>query len=329
MNYKEIISSVRNKNLEPVYFLMGDEPYYIDKLCHEFAEDLRFFSEFEIEHSLVCGDDDKCPGEVEMEQAFVEWDFAQNWAVMAGVFLLPIGILNETHEPPTYYGVERNNVEKYIIPTTWWEGGLGLTGEIAPALTFGIMVTSGLKMDANNTTIRSARQKVAEADARDLAYTARLRYTGVKGLTLATSIQYQENLLQGATLNGEKNIDATLWEANVIYNIGIFSIEGLYAQWIIDSGIETAISKEGADEQNGWYVQPSIMVWDGLGLFVRYSQWDQQAGNNTDSEFKETDFGLNYWMTDHFVLKADYQIQNSPSGSAEYKGYNLGIGWAF
>ena len=40
MNYKEIISSIKNKELKPVYFLMGDEPYYIDKLCTEFGKNI-------------------------------------------------------------------------------------------------------------------------------------------------------------------------------------------------------------------------------------------------------------------------------------------------
>ena len=41
--------------------------------------------------------------------------------------LVPVGFLNEVHEPPTFYGVERNPVEKNVIPTTWWEGGIGIS----------------------------------------------------------------------------------------------------------------------------------------------------------------------------------------------------------
>ena len=85
---------------------------------------MRFFSEFELEHSLVkdTQEGEEAPGEVELEQAFIEYDFDQRNTARAGVFLLPIGILNETHEPPTFYGVERNTVENVIIPTTWWAG---------------------------------------------------------------------------------------------------------------------------------------------------------------------------------------------------------------
>ena len=37
MNYKELSLAIRNKNLEPVYFLMGEESYYIDKISNDFA----------------------------------------------------------------------------------------------------------------------------------------------------------------------------------------------------------------------------------------------------------------------------------------------------
>ena len=53
-----------------------------------------------------------------------------------GLFLLPIGILNETHEPDTFYGVERNDVESIIIPSTWWEAGAGLNSRFANGLSW-------------------------------------------------------------------------------------------------------------------------------------------------------------------------------------------------
>ena len=79
-------------------------------------------------------------GEIELEQAYVEYDLTENHHAKAGVFLLPVGILNETHEPPTFYGVERNPVESNIIPTTWWAGGIAANGEIAPGWSYDIGV---------------------------------------------------------------------------------------------------------------------------------------------------------------------------------------------
>ncbi|OUR68170.1 porin, partial [Cycloclasticus sp. 46_83_sub15_T18] len=80
---------------------------------HEFSDDIRFFSELELEHSIAGDGKD---GEVELEQAYIDFDLNDQHTARAGLFLLPVGIINETHEPPTFYGTERNPVEKNIIP---------------------------------------------------------------------------------------------------------------------------------------------------------------------------------------------------------------------
>ncbi|MBT5005913.1 MAG: porin, partial [Halieaceae bacterium] len=113
-------------------------------LGHEFNENTRFFSELELEHSLS---GDGKPGEVELEQAYVEHDYLNNHSVKAGLFLMPVGLMNETHEPPTFYGVERNPVEKNIIPATWWEGGLAGTGRFGQGFSYDATVTSGLGLE--------------------------------------------------------------------------------------------------------------------------------------------------------------------------------------
>ena len=101
---------------------------------HKFNAATRMFSEFELEHALA---GEGKPGEVELEQAYIEHDFGDAFTGRAGVMLIPAGILNEVHEPPTFYGVERNNVEKNIIPSTWWEGGAGGTVTTAAGLQIG------------------------------------------------------------------------------------------------------------------------------------------------------------------------------------------------
>lgn len=107
---------------------------------HDFNKDIRLWSELEVEHTKV---DDK-GGEVAIEQAYVEFDLTENLLARAGVMLLPVGIMNETHEPPTFYGVERNNVEKYIIPTTWREGGVSLNGHNG-SFSYDLAIHSGCK----------------------------------------------------------------------------------------------------------------------------------------------------------------------------------------
>jgi len=298
---------------------------------HQFNDRVRFMSELEIEHALV-GDGE--PGEVEVEQAYVEFDLNENHAAKAGLFLVPVGILNETHEPPTFYGVERNPVESNIIPSTWWEGGGGLRGEIAPGLSYDFAVTTGLDVpqDGSNAfRIRNGRQKLAEARAEALAYTGRLRWTGVPGVELAVTAQYQEDVTQG-----DLDIGATLIEAHAAISRGPFGLRALYARWDLDNAALIANADPaaaGRDEQAGWFVEPSLRGRIGLlpgefGAFVRYNVWDNNAGAANLTERKQFNAGINYWPTDQVVLKFDVQQQDNANG-VDDDGFNLGVGYQF
>ena len=142
---------------------------------YDYSDKVRFFSEFELEHSLA---GEGKPGEVELEQAYIQIDTTANTKLTLGQFLVPVGILNETHEPDTFYGVERNNLESKIIPATWWEAGAMFSQDLGAGLTYDIAGHSGLNMFTTGgapNKIRSGRQKVAEANGNQGAVTGRGR----------------------------------------------------------------------------------------------------------------------------------------------------------
>ena len=290
---------------------------------HQFTDSVRLYSELEVEHSIASKDDE---GEVELEQAYIEWDYTENHRAKAGVFLIPIGILNETHEPDTFYGVERNSVEKHIVPSTWWEAGIAGSGEFAEGWSYDVAVHSGLYLD-NTAKVRSGRQKASKAKADDYAYTARLKYTGVSGLGLAATVQHQSDLFQSESQSGESDVSALLYEIQAVYQVGGFGLRALYAAWDIDEAI--TVIADGADKQEGFYIEPSFRFNSNVGVFARYSEWDNAAGSNSDSEYSQIDVGLNYWIAPTVVLKADYQMQDVPDGKAQLDGLNLGVGWSF
>lgn len=293
---------------------------------HQFTDDIRFFSEVELEHT-VAGEGRK--GDAQIEQAFLEFDLTEKQKAQAGLFLLPVGILNETHEPPTFFGVERNNVEVNIIPTTWWEGGGQLLGELGHGFSYNAAVHSGLDVPtagANAFRPRNGRMKVSEAPANDPAITARLRWSGMPGVALAVTGQYQNDITQNATDAG-----AFLLETHADIRRGPWGLRALYARWDIDGAAAKAI---GRDRQYGWYAEPSyrFMVPPGeIGLFARYSRWDNNAGggDGLDSAFDQTQFGFNFWPHPDVVLKADYQFDDAPVSAAGDDRLNLGVGLQF
>ena len=291
---------------------------------HQFTDNMRFFSEVELEHS-VAGEGEN--GEVDLEQAFLEFGLGGKQKAQAGVFLLPIGIMNETHEPPTFYGVERNGVETNIIPTTWREGGAQILGELGSGFSYNASIHSGLEVataGGNAFKPRNGRTEASEAPANDPAMTARLRWNGMPGVELSVSGQYQNDITQSAD-----DTQAFLVETHADIRRGPWGLRALYARWEIDGAAAKAL---GRDEQYGWYAEPSYrfaVPLGEIGLFARYSRWDNTAGDKLDSKFDQTQLGVNFWPHPDVVLKADYQFDDAPASTSEDDRFNLGVGFQF
>jgi Skp family chaperone for outer membrane proteins len=301
---------------------------------HQFNERLRLFSEVELEHS-VSGDDQN--GEVELEQAYLQYDLNAEHRIDGGLFLVPVGILNETHEPNTFYGVERNAVESVIIPTTWREGGVAVGGRYASGLAWDLTTTSGLAIDANEFNgdgssnsnqyvIRAGRENVSEASANDLAYTGRLKYTGISGLEVAATYQYQADASQ---VSGDGLDAGQLISTHAIYQRGLFTLRALYAGWYFQG---RAVKAVNADEQNGWYVEPSVKFRPGnydIGIYARHEDVDAYPAQN---QFDEWQTGVNYWPVSNVVLKFDYRERSydqTAQRGRNFTGFDLGMGYMF
>ncbi|WP_372634316.1 porin [Alcanivorax jadensis] len=289
---------------------------------YDFTDKVRFFSEVELEHSLS---GDGKPGEVELEQAYIEVDTTANTKLKMGQFLVPVGIINETHEPDTFYGVERNTLEKEVIPATWWEAGAMFSQDLGAGLTYDVALHSGLNFDGG-TRIRSGRQKVAEADANKGAATGRIRYVGIPGLDLASSIQYQQDVNQD--IIGTDDVSGRLVEAHARYSIAGVTATVQKARWDFN-GFEGT----NKDRQEAELYELSYRFNDNVGVFSRYENINLAAeGGNESSEQMITTFGVNYWIVPQVVVKADVQNVNYKDSGEDDKAddsINLGIGWSF
>ena len=296
---------------------------FVLNVDHRFSDRIQFHSEIEIEHSLA---GDGAPGEVELEQAFVNIQLKDSLTAKAGLFLLPVGILNETHEPPTFYGVERNDVENVIVPTTWWEAGGGFSGILDNGIGWDVAMHSGLAMPTTGGSafrVRSGRQKVAKAFGDNWAYTARVRYAGITGLELGASYQYQSDPSQ---VPGDGLDSGELFSANLIFQQGDFRLKALYGTWHFD-GVD--VEAAGADEQDGWYVEPSYQLNPRWGVFARYEDVD---GARAVDQFSQLEAGFNYWPDPDVVLKFDYRQRDLDLPSLtgrDFDGFDLGLGYRF
>lgn len=287
---------------------------------HEFDDQTRFFMEWDVEHAF----------EMELEQAFLEFDINENTQVASGVMLMPFGILNETHEPTTFYGVDRSPVASNIIPSTWREGGVAVAGKLSDSVSYDFFVTSGLQIalkdskgNTVNYAVRKGRKGVAEAPAKNLAYSGRVTWNGVPGLQVSASYLMQSDDAAGTDVNVA---GSRLFSTALSYQANKFQLRAVYAAWNVDGSGPASV---GADKQNGWYVEPSYKVTPKVGLFTRFNQWDNQAGNGTtNSAKKQIDVGMNYWPHEDVVVKLHYQTQDNADGKNQ-NGLNMGIGYQF
>ncbi len=307
---------------------------------HAFNDWLRLASELEFEHTRS---GDGQTGEVTLELAWLEMDLSQRHRLRAGIDILPVGLLNLTHEPNTFYGVERNPVETEIIPSTWTEATLALWGELAPGFAYNLYLHSGLTIPTSGSSAfrpRSGRQKVANADNQDAAILGRLIYSGTPGLEIAATFDYQADYTGTAD---RADADAWLFETHIDWhhNSG-FGLRALYARWDLgdDRGAGLDPGAVGADTLDGWYVEPayrfstaSVLPGE-LGVFMRYHEWEERNGLSGSAyrfeQYDQVNVGLNYWPHPQVVFKLDAQWQNAHGPVAvERDGFNLGLGYQF
>lgn len=316
LHYNNLDADDASEDLERVDFHR-----FVLFVGHEFTDRVHFFSELEVEHSLA---GDGKPGEVELEQAYVNFALDETTSAHAGLFLLPLGILNETHEPTTFYGVERNDVESIIIPSTWWEAGAALKGQYGKGWSWDFALTSGLAMPTTGGDafrVRDGRQKVAEALASDPALTARVKYTGWPGLEVAASYHYESDPSQ---VSGDGLDTGHLFTTHAIYESGGFGLRALYGMWRFDG---PAVEAANADEQDGWYIEPSYRLNEQFGVYARYEDLD---GAIASEQFTQFEAGVNYWPVPGVVLKADVRSRDFDAlPGADFEGFDLGLGYAF
>ncbi len=116
-----------------------------------------------------------------VEFAYLDYLYRDGFNLRTGLVLVPMGWLNELHEPTVYLGAVRPRTENVIIPTTWRENGIGAYGAFG-GFDYRTYVVNGLDASGFSAKgLRGGRQKGAKAKAEDFAWVGRLDYTGVPG----------------------------------------------------------------------------------------------------------------------------------------------------
>jgi len=316
-------------------------------LAHTFNSLISFRSELELEDAKVEGGEPG--GEVSVEQVYLDYTLSPAATVRAGLVLAPIGILNETHEPPTFNGVDRPSFENDVIPTTWRDIGVGLVGNLAgtSGLTYRVYLLNGLVASGFTAEegIREGRQEGRNATFANPSLTGRLEWVR-PGLRVGGSFWYGGSAAADPALGtGTFDNAVALVSADARYDVGAFMFRGVVANVSIADAdqINAAYGGQVGSRIAGGYVEGAYNLLallapsstQRLNGFVRYEHYDTQAsvpaGVVRDDALARriATFGLTYKPVYNVALKGDYQVRRNRAGVGEDEQLALGVGYEF
>ena len=305
-------------------------------------------TEVEFEHGTTGSE-----GEVSVEFAYIDYLHAPELNLRAGLVLVPMGLVNEIHEPTTFFSVRRPDVENRIIPTTWREMGVGAHGELG-RVSYSAYLLNGLRADGFSPKgIRDGRQKGSKAQAEDFAGVLRIDIEAADGFTIGGSGYLGDS---GQTL--DPAVGTQILEAHAELRQGGLTVRALavaaevddaaeLSRIIANQDTETPVADGDIDpvgeRMTGWYAEAGFDVMTlvddagtlGVIPFVRFEQYNTQdkvpdgfkavkGGNDVEV----ITAGINIKPVDEVVLKADMQFYDSGDGKAVDQ-FNLGLGYVF
>ncbi len=312
---------------------------FIIFLGYKFSDRVQFVTEIEFEHVK----------ELFVEQAFLSYSVSNNFNIRGGLMLVPMGIVNEYHEPTTFNGVERPNVDKSIVPSTWSEIGIGVSGRFNEAsLRYQAYIFNGFASVNNGKVLgglnglRNGRQKGAESIINTPNFSAKIDYYGISGLRLGLAGYFGRTQAEDDVQDIDgADVGITMVGLDARYVHKRFSARGQFIQAILTDTEAYNILYETdlGSELKGWYAEAAYNLLplskeQKLDVFLRYEQYDTHAATqdaniarNLAYNRNEWTLGLSYHVADGAVVKADYQFFDNALENNKTKGQiNLGFG---
>jgi hypothetical protein len=318
-------------------------------------------TEIEFEHATTNSTLSSSGGEVALEFAYLDFFFYEWMNARAGLLLAPMGIINEVHEPVSYYGVNRPELDQRIIPTTWREIGAGLFGDITEDLQYRMYAFVGFNARGFDAAgLRGGRQQGNRSRADDWAFVGRLDYQPLPSLIMGTSV-YAGNSGQDQVVEDVPipQTPTTVWEAHGQWTAWGFSARTVFAMSFLEDArsLTEALRRTGdigeddtiAGQMIGAYVELAydVLPWvfpetdQSFSPYLRYeyvnTQWKTPMGPATvggnfgpNNLFQDRIWtvGLDYKPIPQVVLKLDYRDFNPVSGTKP-SSVNLGLGFVF
>lgn len=309
---------------------------------YKFNDRFLFNSEIEFEHASTGSG-----GSASVEFAYLDYLWRPEANLRAGLLLVPMGFVNELHEPTVFLGARRPDVEGVIIPTTWRENGFGLFGEAGP-FSYRTYIVNGLEgAGFSSGGLRGGRQKGAQALAEDLAWVGRIDYAPMPGLVLGGSAYVGDSGQDLVDPQGrEVALGTTILEGHAEWRWQGLELRALFARAELDdvAQLNRTLGKTGTasvgEELSGWYLQAGYDLLARsssereLIPYVRLEEYDTQDAvpdgfaASPASDVESLTLGLAFKPIDQVIIKADYQDYDNAAGTAVDQ-INVALGYIF
>ena len=310
---------------------------------YKFNDKTQFVTEIELEHVE----------EVFVEQAFVNYAVGDNVSLRGGLMLIPMGIVNEFHEPTTFNGTERPAIDNAIVPTTWRELGVGVNGRFPDAsIGYQAYIFNGFKSTASDgeggvtgflkgsNGLRSGRQKGIKSTVDSPTFSTKVDYYGLPGLRLGLSGYFgQTQAADDVEEIDGANIGISMVGFDARYALNRLTARGqfIYASLSDTQDYNNLTGRDLGSALMGYYAEMAYNLLpieneQRLFVFTRYENYDTHASTEgsltVNDAYNRTDVtaGLSYHIAPGVVVKGDYQIRDNKTDADVANQLNFGIG---
>lgn len=342
--YGELYYSTYNENvgIGNTKNAYGDTYRFIPYIGYKFNDNIILNSEIEFEHG----------NEVAIEQLYIDFVLDPLATIRVGHQLVPMGYVNLYHEPTLFNTVQRPDIEKQLIPSTWHELGVSVYGKTD---SFEYQVGTFTALDMSNATtgtpvatkdwIRKARvgneSDNTSTGMDNMAVVARLDYNGINGLQVGMS-GYTGKAGNAVVASKADEGQMTMVDIHATYQKEGFKARALYTESHLSHA--DSYKTDMPENARGGYLNLEynilpIFAQTGqrLPLFFQYENYNLASKMVNGGSFGTTEsftYGINYFPHDQVVLKAEYMERHNKntatvSSYVDEGIYSFGLGFIF
>ena len=309
---------------------------------YRFNENFLFNSEIEFEHAST-GEG----GEVSVEFAHLDYIATEGVTLRGGMVLLPMGLVNEIHEPTAFLGARRPVTETVIIPSTWRENGFGIVGRRGMFDYRAYLINGFNAAGFSSSGLRDGRQDGARARLKNPSFAGRVDVTPTAGLLVGGSLYAGNSGVFDIAVPTELEVRTVIGELHGDLQYRALALRALFAQATLDdvAQLNQALALEGpstvGERLRGGYLQAGYNLLaghtgrkDSLTPYVRFESVNTHSevpagfAKNPARDQTIWTFGVEYKPILNIVIKADYQAMDNAAGTAVDQ-LNITLGYNF